>query len=80
MSTFDEALYEDDSVNRMVESMQMFKEISNNKNLQNTPILIFFNKSDLFREKLANGHELSSLFPEYTGKLKHDEPQGGQKT
>jgi hypothetical protein len=45
-------LYEDESTNRMHESMNLFKEVCQEKFLKDIPIVVFLNKSDLFKEKI----------------------------
>ena len=50
----------------MLESLQLFDSICNNSWFLNTSIILFLNKTDLFREKLPRS-PLSKLFPDYTG-------------
>lgn len=66
LSEYNQTLYEDDSTNRMDESLRLFKEICNNKFFVNTPMIVFLNKSDLFREKLKK-FPLSDKYPDYKG-------------
>ncbi|KAH9255598.1 hypothetical protein BASA81_006428 [Batrachochytrium salamandrivorans] len=49
---YDEMLYEDDTVNRMDEAVQLWEETINLKTFRHTSIILFLNKDDLFREKL----------------------------
>ena len=44
----------------------MFEEICNSEWFTNTSIVLFFNKSDLFLEKLPKS-SLNNLFPAFTG-------------
>jgi hypothetical protein len=60
-------LWEDQTVNRMKESLELFEEICNSKWFTKTAIILFLNKVDLFVEKIKKV-ELSVLFPDYTGK------------
>eukprot|EP01125_Pyxidicula_operculata_P014872 TRINITY_DN5008_c0_g1_i2.p2 TRINITY_DN5008_c0_g1~~TRINITY_DN5008_c0_g1_i2.p2 ORF type:complete len:125 (+),score=13.27 TRINITY_DN5008_c0_g1_i2:936-1310(+) len=46
-------LEEDNKVNRMHESLQLFKEICNSDFFLNTSIILFFNKADIFKEKIS---------------------------
>lgn len=48
MSEYDLKLYEDDTTNRMHESIKLFKEICNTKWFANTSMILFLNKKDLF--------------------------------
>ena len=66
LSEYNQTLYEDDSTNRMDESLRLFKEICNNKFFVNTPMIVFLNKSDLFREKLKKA-PLAEKYPDYKG-------------
>ena len=66
LSEYNQTLYEDDSTNRMDESLRLFKEICNNKFFVNTPMIVFLNKSDLFREKLGK-FPLAEKYPDYKG-------------
>lgn len=68
LSAFDMKLYEDENVNRMHESLELFDEIVNSKWFLETSIILFLNKSDLFREKIERV-DLNVCFPEYTGGL-----------
>lgn len=54
-SEFDQALLEDRSTNRLVESRSIFETIVNNRCFAEVSIILFFNKTDLLREKLLTG-------------------------
>lgn len=66
INEYDLKLVEDESVNRMHESMQLWSDICKEKWLKHIPIIVFLNKSDLFKEKIAK-LDMSCCFPEYTG-------------
>eukprot|EP01105_Mastigella_eilhardi_P018380 TRINITY_DN4246_c0_g1_i2.p1 TRINITY_DN4246_c0_g1~~TRINITY_DN4246_c0_g1_i2.p1 ORF type:complete len:388 (-),score=120.61 TRINITY_DN4246_c0_g1_i2:68-1156(-) len=70
-SEYDQTLYEDNTTNRMKDSLKLFADICNNKFFANTAIVVFFNKSDLFAEKLKK-IDLSVTFPEYSGGSDYD--------
>jgi len=53
----------------MLDSLELFEEISQNEFLENTEFILFLNKHDLFVEKLKTS-KLSSCFPDYEGKRK----------
>lgn len=71
LSEFDQMLYEDVRVNRMHESLQLFAEIANSDWFRYVSIMLFFNKTDLFKEKIAT-KELKQCFPEYDGGHDYD--------
>jgi hypothetical protein len=57
-------LEDDESVNRMHESLNLFGDIINNRWFQNTSIILFLNKKDLFAEKIKRV-DLRCCFPDY---------------
>jgi len=71
MSEYDLKLYEDDSTNRMQESLKLFKEICNNRWFVETSMILFLNKRDVFEEKIQKV-DLNVCFPEYTGGKVYD--------
>lgn len=71
LSEYDLKLYEDDTTNRMHESLKLFKEICNTKWFANTSMILFLNKKDLFAEKIKRV-DLNVCFSEYTGGLDYD--------
>jgi len=70
LNEYNEKLFEDETVNRMTEAIQLFKEVVNNKYFNDprepTTIIIFLNKNDLFEEKIKT-EPLTTLFPDYKG-------------
>mmetsp|Transcript_6665 Transcript_6665/g.8771 ORF Transcript_6665/g.8771 Transcript_6665/m.8771 type:complete len:357 (-) Transcript_6665:257-1327(-) len=52
LSEYDQALFEDASTNRMVEAIELFAEICNNRYFHNSSMILFLNKRDLFAEKI----------------------------
>lgn len=66
LSGYDLVLAEDEEMNRMVESMKLFDSICNSKWFVSTSIILFLNKVDLFKEKIAHS-PLAICFPEYNG-------------
>jgi GTPase SAR1 family protein len=65
MSAYGTMLEEDDKVDRMHESLNLFEEIVNNKWFFKTDVILFLNKSDLFQEKIKTT-PLNVCFSEYT--------------
>jgi len=66
LSEYDQKCYEDDQTLRMRESLVLFDEICNSRYFQDTDIILFFNKRDLFQEKIKNT-DLKVCFKNYTG-------------
>ena len=59
-------LFEDNTMNRMHESLNLFTEIVKNPIFKSTPIFVFLNKKDLFEEMIPK-HPLTKCFPEFSG-------------
>ncbi len=68
MSEYNQFLIEDASVNRMHESIALFDEIVNSRWFEKSSIILFLNKSDLFKEKIQKV-DLKVLFEDYNGNL-----------
>ena len=66
ISEYDQFLEEDQSINRMVESMRLFEQTLNNEHFWFTPFIVFFNKYDLFLEKIEH-KSLKETFLNYNG-------------
>jgi len=66
LSEYDQTLFEDNSVSRITESLNLFEEVLNMKWFLNHPVLLFLNKRDLFLEKIKKV-ALSDVFPEFSG-------------
>jgi len=64
LSEYDQKLYEDERTNRMYEALELFDEMCNSEWFARTDIILFLNKSDLFREKLKKV-DLSVCFSDY---------------
>jgi len=71
ISAFDQTLHEDNVTNRLHEDLKLFHDICISKWFTTTAIILFLNKADLFKEKLAQGKSLSEVFPEFTGGTKY---------
>ncbi|XP_040565402.1 guanine nucleotide-binding protein G(o) subunit alpha isoform X1 [Lepeophtheirus salmonis] len=72
MSEYDQVLHEDETTNRMQESLKLFDSICNNKWFGDTSIILFLNKKDLFEEKILRS-SLTICFPEYAGAQEYGE-------
>lgn len=72
LSEYDQVLREDNSTNRMQESLLLFDEIVNSPWFRKTPVVLFLNKIDLFKEKILRV-PLTVCFQNYKGKNEPDE-------
>lgn len=66
LSAYDLTLQEDETTNRMEESLKLFESIINNRWFIETSVILFLNKKDLFEEKITNS-PLTICFPDYSG-------------
>lgn len=66
LSEYDMVLEEDPQMNRMVESMELFKMIGKNRWLSKKQLILFMNKTDILKKKISCS-PLTSCFPEYDG-------------
>lgn len=65
-SEYDQVLMEDRRTNRLVESMNIFETIVNNKLFSNVSIILFLNKMDLLVEKVGQV-SIRKHFPDFRG-------------
>lgn len=69
LSAYDMFLFEDPDVNRLEESLNLFRGICNNRFFRETCMILFLNKVDLFKDKIRySGRHLRTFFPSYRGK------------
>uniref|UniRef100_A0A914W0R5 Uncharacterized protein n=1 Tax=Plectus sambesii TaxID=2011161 RepID=A0A914W0R5_9BILA len=77
ISEYDQVLFEDETTNRMIESMQLFSSICNSSWFLATSMILFLNKKDLFAEKIQRVN-ITTAFPDYDdGDLLTSAPGGG---
>jgi guanine nucleotide-binding protein subunit alpha len=58
-----------DPQNQMHEALMLFESIANSKYFEKSALILFLNKIDLFREKLATGMSpINKYFPDYHGR------------
>jgi len=69
MNEYDMLLEEDQSTNRMHESLKVFGEVT--AVFPDNPLILFLNKNDLFEQKIK-AVDLSCCFPVYTGGLNYE--------
>lgn len=65
ISCFDQVLEEDPSVNRLEDSVLLWKSIISNPLLAKTNIILFLNKCDILQRKLAAGIKLAKYIVSY---------------
>lgn len=65
ISAFDQVLAEDPEVNRLEDSLLLWKSVVSNKLLAHVSIILFLNKVDLLQAKLKSGVRLSHHMPRY---------------
>uniref|UniRef100_A0A8C5C3D1 G protein subunit alpha 12 n=1 Tax=Gadus morhua TaxID=8049 RepID=A0A8C5C3D1_GADMO len=65
-SEYDQVLMEDRRTNRLVESMNIFETIVNNKLFLHVSIILFLNKTDLLVDKIRTV-DIRKTFPEFRG-------------
>jgi len=65
LAEYDQTLMEDSTCNRMVESLELFKSIVNNKFFTESSFILFLNKIDVFEEKIkkvVSGYDFFQTF------------------
>ncbi|XP_012670110.1 guanine nucleotide-binding protein subunit alpha-13a [Clupea harengus] len=71
-SEYDQVLMEDRQTNRLMESLNIFETIANNRVFAKVSIILFLNKTDLLEEKVKTV-SIQDYFPDYEGEP-HDLP------
>ncbi|KAI8848760.1 guanine nucleotide binding protein, alpha subunit [Chytridium lagenaria] len=66
ISAYDQSCFEDNTTNRITESLTLFSSICNHPLFRSTSMILFLNKIDLFRKKLQT-IPIQNYFPQYTG-------------
>lgn len=74
INEYDEVLFEDTNVNRLVESLNLFEEMVNHEEFVDAGMILFLNKIDLFREKIMripikheDANPMKSRWTDYIG-------------
>ena len=78
LSDYNQTLWEDENTNRMQEAEKLFGEMLNNVFFRNTPFIVFFNKFDLFKEKLKKV-SLTEAYKEYSAPKEADTDAAKEK-
>ena len=68
---FNQVLEEDHRVNRLEDSLCLWREVCCNRLLQDTNMILFLNKMDVLHETLASGVSVKKYVPSY-GELSND--------
>jgi guanine nucleotide-binding protein subunit alpha len=66
ISEYDQNLIEDETVNRMYEALNLFESVCNSKWFRKTSVILFLNKTDVFKSKIQRS-PISNYFPDYRG-------------
>jgi len=66
ISGYDQCLVEDKDANQMQEALMLFDTISNSQWFLQTSMILFLNKTDLFKQKIHHS-PISKYFPDYEG-------------
>ncbi|KAI0768152.1 G-protein alpha subunit [Trametes elegans] len=65
VSAFDQYLDEDPRTNRIDDSLQLFKQICSNGLLKRAHLVLFLNKTDVLKAKLASGTKVNKYITSY---------------
>jgi len=68
ISAFDQCLDEDSRVNRLEDSLLLWKQLVSSKLLRNVELILLLNKVDILGAKLRAGVQFSKFVTSYTGK------------
>ncbi|ODQ81081.1 hypothetical protein BABINDRAFT_160492 [Babjeviella inositovora NRRL Y-12698] len=66
LSEYDQVLLEENSQNRLEESLILFDSVINSRWFLRTSVVLFLNKIDVFAEKLPHS-PMENFFPDYSG-------------
>ncbi|KAJ3494191.1 hypothetical protein NLJ89_g10859 [Agrocybe chaxingu] len=65
ISSFNERLEEDDRINRLEDTLVLWKKICSNPLLSEVQIILFMNKIDLLKKKLERGVRVQKYIPDF---------------
>ncbi|KAG0247510.1 hypothetical protein BG011_001370 [Mortierella polycephala] len=66
ISGYDQCLVEDKDANQMEEALMLFDQICNSQWFIDTAMIMFMNKTDIFRQKIMHS-SVKAYFPDYAG-------------
>ena len=64
---YDKPCFEDTSLLRINDALEIFKEITHREQFQEAPFFLICNKYDMFQEKIKNTDSFIKIFPDFTG-------------
>jgi GTPase SAR1 family protein len=68
ISEYDQKVVEDPEKNSLIEAIELFGNVCNLPTFKKTAMILFLNKSDIFKDKMKNKMgNLQDVFPEYDG-------------
>lgn len=76
LSEYNLVLFEDETMNRMEETLNLFDDILNSRWFQNTAMILFLNKCDMFKEKIEVEKvplNVCPIFADYDGPNTYDD-------
>ncbi|NP_001159624.1 guanine nucleotide-binding protein G(f) subunit alpha [Bombyx mandarina] len=65
-SDFDQTLREDNTTNRLQESLNLFEDVWQSRFLLEAGLIVFLNKQDVLEAKVSRGRSPATHFPEYS--------------
>ncbi|KAF6757701.1 guanine nucleotide binding protein, alpha subunit [Ephemerocybe angulata] len=74
MSAFNQVLAEDESVNRLTDSLKLWQDTCSNKILENLEFVLFLNKLDILQSKLRAGVKFSEFVTSFIDKPNETKP------
>ncbi|KAJ5074718.1 guanine nucleotide-binding protein g(o) subunit alpha [Anaeramoeba ignava] len=72
VNEYDQKLFEDNTTNRLHESLKLFETTANNQFLSNKNCVILFNKTDLFKDKIQKVN-FNKCFEDFKGSNNYEE-------
>jgi len=75
LSAYDELTFEDEDLNVMIDSLNIFDEHLNSDWFRNTAFILFLNKNDVFERKVKET-PITVCFPDYSGPQEYQESLG----
>ena len=66
LADYNQPLMEDLTVNRMTESLELFRVLLQEQALESSAVILFLNKTDLFKKEIKT-YDLKDYFPGYNG-------------
>jgi hypothetical protein len=66
LSSYDQVLVEDPTINRMADSIVLFDQMSNHPLLKDATFILFLNKRDIYQKKVKK-IPIAKFFPDYKG-------------